>query len=515
MANRRIWRICALVLILLLLGAAFAVSLARQRSTCMGVPFLSEEEDLALSWDDYRDWYGEDPMDVTLTFRGEPAAVHSGGHCVLIPQDIGEDTAYYDLSGALSTAEGYRIAFSPDPAFDELAAAVAEDHTFWLVIFDGEGRWTDCAVTFTTLPVIRLDGEAIYTNEKERDVMEGEVCLWAPADPETGHPSVKTSRLLWNVRGDTTAGMPKVPWKLSLKDAEGGNRDLSLLGLGADDDWILNAMSLDDTDLKERVFFDVWNDLAGQTEHLDYASRGEYAEVVTNGEYMGLYLLQRRIDGKYLGLTGEEVLLKGAGSWVPEDMSQSYEIVQSPLSDGETVALMEGFWDCSDVTGLHVENFVDVNLMLQVFSAPDNAGYKNMYYLLRPEEGEWKLYLIPWDTDMSLGVTWAEPVGFVYDYELSLYQDCQRMEYWTALEQLPGIWELSCARWRELREDWLTAEYLWDIIARYEEVLVQSGAPLRDEAWWGLYYGGADTMESLYAFVEARLNYLDEYYTAE
>ena len=56
---------------------------------------------------------------------------------------------------------------------------------------------------------------------------------------------------------------------------------------------------------------DLWNTYLAQEEYNYKMSQGKYAEVVCNGQYCGLYLLQRRIDRKYLELDENQFLAKG------------------------------------------------------------------------------------------------------------------------------------------------------------------------------------------------------------
>ena len=227
-------------------------------------------------------------------------------------------------------------------------------------------------VVFTTLPVLRIDGEAFALDERDREINRGELCLWTPNDPDSGRYSVKESDVHWHVRGGSSAYQSKTPWKLSLKKKNDTNKNMSMVGLGSDDDWILNAMALDDTKLKEQLFMKLWNERAAQTDWNPQMSSGEYVEVVMNRTYMGVYLLQRRIDGKYLNLESEDVLLKGKSMWIAETITDAYEIVTSPLNEQDTYDLMQDFFDGSDPSIVHQDNYLDVILFLQYASAGDN-----------------------------------------------------------------------------------------------------------------------------------------------
>lgn len=405
---------------------------------------------------------------------------------------------------------GYRLYFLPDACFSDLAAAVADGHEFQLLVTNGSHQYMEYAVVFTTLPVMRIDGSPSYVNEDGREVSDGKMCLWTPLDPDLGRSSVKSSELEWHIRGISSAGLNKSPWKLSLKKNNNQNRNLSLAGLGADDDWILNPMNMDDTKLKEKLFMDLWNKMAEQTDWDLKMSSGEYVEVVMNHDYRGVYLLQRRVDEKYLSLAKNDILLKGRQTWEMAPPQNMYEIISSPLDDVDTYALMEGLCNGEDYSIIQPDNYIDVNLFIQYASAADNSGVKNMFYALRCQDRSYTLCMIPWDTDMAFGVTWQD--GFVYDYDKSIEEIFSRWELAAMQEWYPELNARSAARWNFLRGNVLSTENVLSVLQHAESQLESSGARLRDKQRWGEFYSGADTVQMLSRYAEEKLLRLDAYY---
>jgi hypothetical protein len=365
-------------------------------------------------------------------------------------------------------------------------------------------------VIFTTLPVLRLDGVVIGQDEEQQDLLEGNLCLWTPEDPETERYSAKSSTVQWNLRGYSSLLRKKKSWKLSLKDEAGLNNDLNFLGLGKDDDWILNAMATDDTNLKEKLFMDLWNDWTVQNPWNYKMSDGEYVEVVRNGTYSGVYLLQRRIDRKYYRLMEDDILLKGRNTELPQTLQDSYEVIYSPLEEAETLALMEGILSGTDSSMIHLDNFLDVNLFLQYSSAIDNAGIKNTFYLLKWRGDSYQLYMIPWDTDMSWGVTYI--TDFAYNYQRSMNELVFRREYSAMLQKIPDLKMMMSLRWAELRQAVFSEEHVLKLLEENQAALSQSGAFTRDRACWGQFFKGKDTAENLSRFLQERLVRLDQYY---
>lgn len=504
MNKRKLWRWALLIAAVLAFGLTAFASVRNKRRTCLGVRILPKEKT-----DQYTEYtYWDDSA--TLRYNDQPAPVDLGSSTLYLAVDLTPGMKPYELAGKLSNgAARHDIFFLADDAFSDLSAAVAEGHRFHLLVTDGSACYMQYDVIFTTLPVLAFDGPVVSKDEKNRDVHEGSFCAWTPCDPDTGRYSVKSSRVQWHHRGGTSASYPKKSWKLSLKNKKGQSKNLALLGLGSDDDWILNSTNMDDTHMKEKLAADLWNAFSEENPGDYPMSQGEFVEIVVNGRYYGVYLLQRRVDAKYLSLDkSRDILLKGRSVWKAETPQKAYEIVSSPLSDEETFAVVEQVWQ--DYGAIDLDNFIDLSLLVQYGAMSDNTGFKNTYYLIRRDEAGYHFSLIPWDTDMSFGVTWIE--SFAYDYQRSLDKVMYRREYKGLRELYPDLDARVAARWAELRKDTLSWDSICTRLDQMEESLISSGAFARDEQRWGTRYGGADTPEALRRYLEERLQKLDTLY---
>ena len=77
----------------------------------------------------------------------------------------------------------------------------------------------------------------------------------------------------------------KKPYGLTtLQDDNVSNNNVSLFGMPAENDWILNSLAYDQTGMRDVLAYELSEDL-GQ-----YAARRKYCEVVLNGNYRGLYV---------------------------------------------------------------------------------------------------------------------------------------------------------------------------------------------------------------------------------
>lgn len=469
----------------------------------LGIPLLSESELAGLGSYQYRD-YSEN-----LKFQDEYAAIDQETSVIYIPQNIDDDTEAEALEGLLTIdAPGRKLFFAPDAYWESLNEAVRCGHPFKLIVSDWRNTYMQYDVVFTTLPVISMHGQLLYKDSEGRDVLSGRIVLWDPELLGAGESGVQASQLQWNLRGGSAASEPKKPWKLRLKNWNGKANSISLLQLGTDDHWILNSMCMEDSNIREKLFMDLWNEMAAQTDYNYPMSRGEYVEVLVNGEYFGLYLLQRRIDQDYLDLDDGDVIVKAStdtGNIVYEFFSNSGETI----SQRELDLFFEGM-NCGKMVR---DNFIDVSLFLQMFSSRDNMGYKNMFYVFEKQEDGYHIVLVPWDTDMTMGTVWVnDAVGFQYDYSKSLHSIVERRELKVMQQLYPDLNRDFQLRWKELRADIFHLESLTEKMTGYLEMLDSTGAPQRDQKKWGLFYEGEDTIEKLYRFVEERLLFVDGYY---
>ena len=82
----------------------------------------------------------------------------------------------------------------------------------------------------------------------------------------------------------------KKPYGLeTLKEDNVTNNNVSLLGMPAENDWILNPLAFDQTGMRDVLAYEL-SEAIGH-----YASRRVYCEVVLNGDYRGLYVFMEKI----------------------------------------------------------------------------------------------------------------------------------------------------------------------------------------------------------------------------
>ena len=481
-----------------------------ENGVCVGVPILTEKELAGYTAYRYADYSS------ALRFCGVSVPMDREQGIIYLPQNMRNEVNYQQMQGELTvTLQRCNLYFAPDEAFLQMSDAMKSGHGFKLLVVDEDAQThMEYQVVFTGLPMLCLDGGFSNFDKDGESALTGTLHMFDPKDADERAYTIKSSRASWHLRGATTSRQPKKSWKIDLIDQYRENVELALCGLGTDDDWVLNAMSLDDTRMKEKLAMDVWNEMAAETMRSDNMSVSRYVEVVINGEYHGLYLLQRRIDEQYLCLEQDELLFKGKNTWSIRKPEDGYELEYSPMSAADSYRLIESWSKQEDVSVVDVDNFIDVNLFIQWGSMQDNTSYNNIYYVMYPKENGYGMYMVPWDTDYSMGVLWYNDF-FDYQLEMSAAAITERVEYNAMKQQYPQLESEMASRWMHLREKAFSEIQIEFRLQGYRAEICDSGAFARDRAKWGTFYGEQDNLENLCRFFEIRLAYLDEYYHVE
>lgn len=505
MISNKSTKINILIVLIILFVVSICVGLYYEYSSCMGIQIVSERqfssytENLTVNLDE-------------ITYNDEVVAADRNSGCIYISQSIDSLDHSSMLQGILkSNNPNHKLFFVEDDNIENIKDCVAEGNALTLIVTEGKS-FCRLNIIITTLPIISVNGNEWGIDEKGRSVYDGKMTLFAGMNPGTERADIETSFVKWHVRGATSSKLEKKPWKLSLKDADGNNYNSDLLGMGEDDDWILNPMNLDDTKLREKTIMDLWNNSIKDSQNDYMMSDSEYVELVMNGEYQGLYLLQRRIDAKYLQIDkSKDIIFKGFPTWTPGSIQEGYEIVYTPFDIEKTYNILSEVLNDTTGNSIALENFIDVNLLLQFFSAKDNVGYKNMFYILQKTEEGYQMYFVPWDTDLSMGIIWES--GFTYDFNMSMNDFSCRMEYNRIKELYPELDILMKSRWDDLNDTIYSAESIKQQIETNRQYICESGAFERDNQRWGFYYDGKDTVSELIRWCEERVVNMNNYYS--
>jgi CotH kinase protein/Secretion system C-terminal sorting domain len=366
------------------------------------------------------------------------------------------------------------------------------------------------------------------------------------------------------VRGSSSQSFPKKQYGIELRDALGNGINASLLGMPAEEDWILFAPYNDKALMRDVLAYKLARDMGR------YAPRTRFCEMVLNGQYMGVFVLMEKIkrDDSRVNvaklnpteITGDDLtggyIIKidketgsGNGGWsssfAPPDRSGSQQIyfqydypsateivteqrnyIRQYVNSFETVLNGSTFND--PVNGyskyMDVDSFIDFFIMNEVSKNVD--GYRLSTYLHKKKDSDGgKLSMGPvWDFNLSFGnadyCTKGNPQGWVTSYNNICPQDYWLIPFWWNRLYSDGAYRNRlAARWNELRSNQLNTDKILTYIDSVTSVLNAESQQRNFQRWpvlgqyvWPNYYVGP-TFESevnwLKGWVVTRLDWLD------
>lgn len=334
--------------------------------------------------------------------------------------------------------------------------------------------------------------------------------------------SSNTVRFLcqYRIRGRSATQFEKKSFSVKLCDATGEDLDANLFDIREENSWILDAMAIDRIRMRNRVCFDVWNEMSTTPYETKYNNRngteGLFVELFINGDYHGLYCMSDKIDRKLLGLKKLKVddngvrvrglLYKGV-SWgsgysllaykeadVNTDKWNAWEL-QYPdnyPSIDTWQPLMNLIDFCSEATPdatfrstyqdyFYTENLCDYALFTMALNVGDN-GYKNTFFSVVDINQNHKYLLTPWDMDMSLGGYWDGD----YDPSLASIDRYDRIAPFNRLSSLniDGFKALEVSKWKDYSSTLFSCESINQRLDEYGTQLTLSGAWEREYRKW-------------------------------
>ena len=314
------------------------------------------------------------------------------------------------------------------------------------------------------------------------------------------------------IRGSSSTGFPKKQYAFETWDDANQDLDVSILGMPSESDWILHA-PYSDKSLMRNVLSYQWSNHIGR-----YAVRTKFVEVYMNtrsntrigsspSEYMGVYVFMEKIkrDGDRVDI---DKLLPG--NVTAPEITGGYILKKDRLDPGDTgfttsrgqrlayfypkerliqpaqrdyirgymnqfeAALYGGNFrdpEAGYAPFIDVQSFIDHHIMVELTKNID--GYRLSTFMYKPRGG--KLTMGPiWDYNLSLGnanyLNGGNPVGWYYPQ-----LNATDYPWYTRLFQdTAGFRALYNERWRQLRGEQLTLDYLLGTVEQQAAMLGES-----------------------------------------
>lgn len=146
---------------------------------------------------------------------------------------------------------------------------------------------TDLDAT-TNLPALILDDPRVLATMKIIKRPDGSRNYLS--DATTAAYLNYNGRINIEIRGSSSQDLPKKGYGFTTLQANNtSNNNVSLLGMPSENDWIFNGLAFDPSLIRDYLSYNLSRQIG------EYATRTAYCEMVINGEYKGLYLLQEKI----------------------------------------------------------------------------------------------------------------------------------------------------------------------------------------------------------------------------
>lgn len=356
----------------------------------------------------------------------------------------------------------------------------------------------------SNLPIIVIDtfGDAIPDTFSPATSFSDVHAVIIDTDEITGRAAVTlqpdfVGRAGLRERGQSSAALPKKPYKLETWDEDDGDKSVSLLGFPADSDWVLHNPYTDKTFMRNVLVYKWSNDMG------HYTSRTKFVEVFVRtgagqiggpatSDYLGVYVLMEsikrgkdRVDIEALRPTDtvepeisggyvikhdkdrpEAEFSTWAGRWFYVEPSDTEitppqkNYIKNYIQEFETVLQSGNFANPTNgyAKYIDVEPFIDHDFCMEI--TRDVDPYRFSTYVTKDRGG--KLVMGPeWDYNWSMGnndysvwgLEYHHAVGWFFNEADDLFPE---YNWHNRLKADPEYLRKYADRWFHLREQVLS-----------------------------------------------------------
>lgn len=347
-------------------------------------------------------------------------------------------------------------------------------------------------------------------------------------------------RIAIELRGSTSQGHTKKPYGFETRMADGEtNNNVSLLGLPAENDWVLNPMNDEPSFVRDALSYCLAAKM-GQ-----YAPHTKYCEVIVNDDYRGLYFLTEKIkiddhrvdilkmdtnDNVFPNVTGGYIFKadKTTGGDVPawttpaygywEDVNYIYHDPKPEVITPAQGAYLQVYFDTvrymiatqnQDVSSgfpayLDIPSFVDYMIMGEFSSNVDI--YQKSTFFHKDRNGKLRAGPV-WDFNLAYGYDFGSVGRSGYDVLQFANGDNTGSVFWHQLYEDEMFKCMLVRRWQSLSTDGPLS------YAQVEQVIDSlttrvSTALMRERLRWTRWYDYDAHIGTMKTWIQNRLNWL-------
>lgn len=285
------------------------------------------------------------------------------------------------------------------------------------------------------------------------------------------------------LRGNSTQSFSKKPYGFETRTTSGEDVTVSLLGLPPESDWILSAAFIDKTLLRDPLAYELSRRMG------NWASHTVHCELVLNGEYQGVYILEEKIkrdknrvniarlnpdDNSGTDVTGGYIFEVAQSG---EEFGKRRRYVYPKASDitpqqrayiqnyddaFRDMMMKEGYDDPVSGYGvwIDVQSFIDEILMQELTKNADAYGWSSYFH--KDKNGKLKAGPV-WDFDQGFSnSTFNEGPNYtewlIEKSETSSWLKENYPPFWIRLFREKNFRRALRLRWTSLRETVWTTE---------------------------------------------------------
>jgi hypothetical protein len=416
-------------------------------------------------------------------------------------------------------------------------------HGILTVEKDGTSKKFDLWVTTGNLPIMYINTNNININNDYK--------ISGSANVISNNSIEEYKNITIKIRGQSAQMFPKKQYSMEINDYAGKDREVPLLGLPKESDWVLYAPYSDKTLMRNAIAFELANQMGY------YAPRTKYFELfldegdtrVAEEGYNGLYVLIEKIkkDNNRVNIKennsvnaneGQTGFILEMTQWgrVQKDelhiitdhdtyylfrypnqndlTDEQKEWIKNYMNEFEDALYGSNFKD--PIKGyrkyIDVDSFIDYILIIELFKNVDGFGYST--FLNKDIDGKLKAGPI-WDLDWSSGNNkWKNIDGW-------LYINNEWAEMSNMLFKDDYFVNKYVSRWKELRKNILSNENIIKLI-NMNENFVSEGSESRNFKKWQILEVSIfphqepipksyqDEIESLKQWFIQRTNWIDK-----
>lgn len=323
--------------------------------------------------------------------------------------------------------------------------------------------------------------------------------------------NIKNTKLNYHIRGDSTQYSPKKSYKLNL------SKKISMINMRNDDDWILNASHMDDSFIREKIGYDIWNEMSKINNHTL-----EYVEVFIDGKYQGLYYLQEPVDQHTYNLNTNETFYYSVKTWEQakplkiifeesdifanefsfdkldeSKLNKSFETLNIFYQDLPNKKIDKVIYD--------ENNLYNYEIFINLINSPDNT-YKNQKFAIYEKNNKYYVTKTVWDLDLSM----MNPKNYHFENDSEfILKDRVKNKYYDSNQNLKKQAKL----YSKYREAFYNEQYILNIVNQYYNEILLSGSYIRNNEKWkisnDLFSKSIDIVKTS---LINRIKLLDKYY---